>query len=331
MASAGLTLQIDYREKDIYDMFKKVGGVPDYILLDEPCNLDIGDIIISTVTGDQIIIERKRFDDLSSSIKDGRYDEQKMRCMAHMQQQQGAGYKCILVYLLEGDLSYCRNSADANMALGAWISMEMRDRVPVVRVLNMEEGVKWIYRLCDRIRKKPGEIFKVDKPQGVIIGSGACSAAVSGAVSNATEVKTIYLGGGTHGLASDSNIVNGVVNGVADDSNIKQVTQSEYLGTIKTKKKENITPETCAQVMLAVIPGMTSETAKIVLDVFGNGTLVGLINALSVGESVTDGVERDTAIKEKKKNLAAIQVKPGRKLGPALAEKIWDYLFAAKK
>lgn len=310
MAATGLTLQIDYREKDIYDIFKK-SGVPDNVTLEEPCNLDIGDIIIKVSGGDQIIIERKRFDDLSSSIKDGRYDEQKMRCMAHIQQRRDAGHACILVYLLEGDLSYCRNSSDVNMALGAWISMELRDRLPVIRVLNMEEGVKWLCRLCERIKKKPDEFFKAGRTNDAVDNKPQ--------VISTTDVKTVYLGGS---VASESGVVDNT------DGNIKQVTQGEYLGTIKTKKKENITPETCAQVMLAVIPGMTSDTAKIVLDTLGNGTLIGLINSLSIGDTI--GPERDMAIKEKKKCLAAILVKPGRKLGPALADKLWDYLFAQK-
>lgn len=314
----GLTLQIDYREKDVYDMFKKTEGL-DNVKLEEPCNLDIGDIIISTVSGDQIIIERKRFDDLSSSIKDGRYDEQKMRCMAYIQQQQGAGHACILVYLLEGDLSYCRNSADANMALGAWISMEFRDHMPVVRVLNMEEGVKWMYRLCERIRKKPGEFFK---PKSDAISYGHV---VNNKPSVATDVKTVYLGVGvTCAGANDSRVAHEF-----ESENIKQVTQGEYLNTIKTKKKENITPDTCAQVMLSVIPGMTADTAKVVLDTIGNGTLIGLINALSVADTLNSD-ERTAAIKEKKKTLAVIPVKSGRKLGPALADKLWDYLFAKK-
>lgn len=314
--SSTIKIQVDYREKDFYETFKKA-GLPTGCVLEEPVNLDIGDIFINVCCAEgvkqEIIIERKRFDDLASSIKDGRYDEQKMRCMGYIARERDVGNDCMLMYLLEGDLTYCRNSSDANMALGAWISMEMRDRVPVVRVLNMDEGVKWLYRLCERIKKKPGEIFKGVKPlQTSVSGTGSGSNG---------EVKTIYLGGGA---ASDINTT------VESGDNIKQVTQAKYLGTIKTKKKENITPETCAQVMLAVIPGMTSETAKIVLDTYGGGTLVGLITALSVSESVT-GDERDIAIKEKKKTLAAILVKPGRKLGPALAEKIWDYLFAAKK
>lgn len=312
MGDTCIKIQIDYREKDFYETFKNA-ELPTECVLEEPINLDIGDIIINVCGAEsvkqQIIIERKRFDDLASSIKDGRYDEQKMRCMSYIASERESGRECMLMYLLEGDLSYCRNSNDVNMALGAWISMEMRDRVPVIRVLNMDEGVKWLGRLCERIKKKPGEIFKGVKPLQINVSGSNL------------EVKTIYLGGGAHGSASDINTT------AESGDNIKQVTQSEYLGTIKTKKKENITPETCAQVMLAVIPGMTSDTAKIVLDTCGGGTLVGLIGALSVGENVA-GPERDVAIKEKKKALSAIQVKPGRKLGPALAEKIWDYLFA---
>lgn len=326
MSDSGLTIQIDYREKDVYELFKKT-GVPDKIVLNEPSNLDIGDIIINTESGDQILIERKRFDDLSSSVKDGRYDEQKMRCMAYVQQQQSIGHVCVLVYLLEGDLTYCRNNTDANLALGAWISMELRDRVPVVRVLNMEEGVKWMCRLCERIKKKPEEFFKCK------IGASAGISNASAGISNASasvsiadnNVKTIYLGGNGNICGMDSELLD-----INDNSaNIKQVTQSEYLGTIKTKKKDNITPDTCAQVMLAVIPGITSDTAKIILDTIGSGTLYGLINALSIDGNLT-GDARDMAIKEKKKSISVIQIKAGRKLGPAIADKLWDYLFVVK-
>ena len=131
MADTGIKIQIDYREKDFYETFKKA-GLPTGCVLEEPVNLDIGDIIINVCSADgvkqQIIIERKRFDDLASSIKDGRYDEQKMRCMSYISRERDAGCDCMLMYLLEGDLSYCRNSNDANMALGAWISMEVRGR-----------------------------------------------------------------------------------------------------------------------------------------------------------------------------------------------------------
>ena len=41
--------------------------------------LPIGDIIINDGTDDKIIIERKSVNDLLSSIKDGRYEEQSYR------------------------------------------------------------------------------------------------------------------------------------------------------------------------------------------------------------------------------------------------------------
>ena len=184
----------------------------------------------------------------------------------------------------------------------------------------MEEGVKWMCRLCERIRKKPGEFFKAK-----------CDAISYVPVINNkppvdTDVKTIYLSstGSVESVPNDSG-----VDHEFESENIKQVTQGEYLNTIKTKKKENITPDTCAQVMLAVIPGMTADTAKVVLDTIGNGTLIGLINALSVADTLNSD-ERVAAIKEKKKTLAVIPVKSGRKLGPALADKLWEYLFAKK-
>jgi hypothetical protein len=112
------------------------------------------------------------------------------------------------------------------------------------------------------------------------------------------------------------------------DTTIKQVSQAEYLATVKTKKKDNITPATCAQVMLAVIPGMTTASAQVILDTIGGGNLAGLIRALTVPDlELLAELEKARLIKEKKKTLADICIKPGRKLGPALADKVWDYLF----
>ena len=126
----------------------------------------------------------------------------------------------------------------------------------------------------------------------------------------------------------NSNIIEEIETNNMDSNTIKQVSQAEYLSTVKTKKKDNITPATCAQVMLSVIPGMTTTSAQVILDTIGGSNLAGLIKALTIPdlEKLSDA-EKTKLIKEKKKCLAEICIKPGRKLGPALADKVWDYLF----
>ena len=255
--TAKITITLDYRERDLHakmlELLAQNQTLVNKIQLSSPVNLDVGDIIIAMADYGSYLIERKRIDDMSSSIKDGRYAEQKARCQSYIVQQQqataGSG-PCNLVYLLEGTMDICRSSADYTLVQGSWISLALRDKVPVIRVLTMEEGCKWLIRLCE---------------------------------------------------------------------------QAEYLTTVKTKKKDNITPATCAILMLAVIPGMTTGTAQVILEQLGAGTLPGLISALSISAGTPE--EQSSMIKMKKKVLAELVIKPGRRLGPALADKVWDYLF----
>ena len=61
--------------------------------------LPIGDIIINDETEDKIIIERKSVNDLLSSIKDGRYEEQSYRLNGLNHHNHN------IVYLIEGDVN----------------------------------------------------------------------------------------------------------------------------------------------------------------------------------------------------------------------------------
>ena len=72
-------IKIDNREKKILDILDNSDNKLSYVKE----NLDLGDIqFISQETNDiLILIERKTLSDLSSSIKDGRYKEQKNRIL----------------------------------------------------------------------------------------------------------------------------------------------------------------------------------------------------------------------------------------------------------
>ena len=74
-------IKIDNREKKILDILDNSDNKLSYVKE----NLDLGDIqFISQETNDiLILIERKTLSDLSSSIKDGRYKEQKNRIMSY--------------------------------------------------------------------------------------------------------------------------------------------------------------------------------------------------------------------------------------------------------
>lgn len=87
--------------------------------------LDVGDILVCR--GDtRICLERKRWSDLSASICDGRYHEQKMRMLPSETQR--------YAYVVEGELAtwdgHCRGMAQRCM-WAALVKTVLRDSIPV--------------------------------------------------------------------------------------------------------------------------------------------------------------------------------------------------------
>jgi len=76
-----LILHIDFREKELYDILKNQSESLSCSLASQ--NLEVGDIMISTETGQPLIVlERKNLSDLASSNRDGRYREQRARLLS---------------------------------------------------------------------------------------------------------------------------------------------------------------------------------------------------------------------------------------------------------
>ncbi|GAM25290.1 hypothetical protein SAMD00019534_084650 [Acytostelium subglobosum LB1] len=106
------------------------------------------------------IIERKRVDDLSSSIMDGRYKEQKFRLA-----KCGCGNK---YYLVEGDVkslssSNVRNGKSwgtvnyglpADTLSAAMVSTHVNDNIIVIETKDMESSITFIQRMSGFIRDK---------------------------------------------------------------------------------------------------------------------------------------------------------------------------------
>lgn len=89
-----MKLQIDFREKAIIDLF----DTQETDCNIEICSLPVGDFIIKEEFTDQLyyIIERKTIEDLSASIKDGRFREQKNRLLESIGDNQR------VIYIIEG-------------------------------------------------------------------------------------------------------------------------------------------------------------------------------------------------------------------------------------
>ncbi len=196
--------------------------------------LPIGDIIISDDVEDKIIIERKSVNDLLSSIKDGRYEEQSYRLngLSHHNHN--------IVYLIEGDVNKMNRfksdtSVEKLTLYSAMFSLNYYKGFSMFRSFNMEETATIIcnmaYKMGKDLNKKPYYQTKFQ-----------------------TEMPINETG-------EPSIITNEI-----DISEDVQVTDKDYVGVVKKVKKENITPDNIGEIMLCQIPGISSVTALAVME-----------------------------------------------------------------
>lgn len=128
-----LNIILDYREHKLISYFS-----------DAPTqNLDIGDILF--VDNDQTIkyiVERKTLDDMSSSIIDGRYREQKSRLLA-------SNYK--IIYILEG---FNKNNFGVKYStiLSAMLNLQFRDNITVIRTKDVKETAEILILLKEKLK-----------------------------------------------------------------------------------------------------------------------------------------------------------------------------------
>lgn len=127
-----LKLLLDCREHKLIEIF------PDT----ETKQLDIGDIhFIDENDNVKCIVERKTLNDLSSSIIDGRYKEQKCRLLS-------SGYK--VIYIIEG-LSKNNYGVKHNTLLSALLNTQLRDNIVVIRSKDINETANILVLLKEKL------------------------------------------------------------------------------------------------------------------------------------------------------------------------------------
>jgi ERCC4-type nuclease len=142
-------IKFDNREKELIKILEEKG----YNMVLE--NLDIGDIqFLDLTTKDiMIIIERKTLSDLSSSLKDGRYKEQKERLLHSLKKDVRK------IILIEGtDLN------DFSLPIKTFnsiiINTLIRDNIHIYISKNKEESIEFIENIILNIPKYYEELKK---------------------------------------------------------------------------------------------------------------------------------------------------------------------------
>jgi len=143
-------LKIDNRERDVIESL--ISKYPETKFITE--NLDIGDFIITDDDNNiLVIIERKKFSDLSASIKDGRYKEQKERLIHSIP------YKVRKIYLLEGnnmrDFQFSQQTFNSVI-----INTIIRDEIFIHISKNIEETIGFILGIITNMEKYVDSLIK---------------------------------------------------------------------------------------------------------------------------------------------------------------------------
>jgi ERCC4-type nuclease len=238
-----MELQVDYRERSVFES-ELADLSPTYV------NLPAGDFAFIQNGITRIVFERKTLADLSASIVDGRYREQKTRCLAAV----GGDPKCV-GYIIEGRMDYAAGNADAVVRMGAMktatFSMQHRDGF----MLFVTDGVHETAAL----------------------------------VRHLLAVAPAYIG---------------------------VMTPTNYVETIKVNKASNCTVRNCMLTQLCVVPRVSASAADAIAQHFDVACIGDLVSAL-----------RDLGRSAAVKSIADVKGASGRRLGPALAQCLWDKFF----
>ena len=245
-----MLIKVDNREQDLLKQIQNlVLFIPAFKQLKvETAALPLGDIIIYDDNDEKLIIERKCLNDLLASIKDGRYEEQSYRLNGLNHPNHN------IYYLIEGDVNKANRFKDNNIEkltlYSAMFSLNYYKGFSVMRTLSMEETAIFICNTANKLSKSDKKAYYENKP------------IVTNTVGQ--EQTTVV----EQTLEADQTTV------------VDQTLESDkdYISVVKKVKKENITPENIAEIMLCQIPGISSVTAIAIMDKFK--TIPNLINEI---------------------------------------------------
>jgi ERCC4-type nuclease len=248
-----MIIKIDVRESELYTKCASLIEIdPKYKaiqLISE--NLPLGDIIINDGQKDCVIIERKTITDLDASIKDGRYEEQSFRLNGINHHNHN------IIYLIEGDLTRMnsfRKPIDKNTIYSAMFSINHFKGFSVLRTFNIDETASV---LCNMVYKLVKDLKLGRMPF--------------------YSIQEIVV-----------NEQDNLTNESSTTTNTQPSSSKDYCSVVKKVKKENINSENVGEIMLCVIPGVSSASALAILSHFK--TLPNLIKCIQEDESCLNNI-----------------------------------------
>ncbi len=150
-----LEVLIDIRETKLKKHFQSLPFVT-------IAQLDIGDVIFKYNKEVVVIMERKRIDDLASSIKDGRYKQQKLRLLASYPKDK-------IIYLIEGDFNHPPNHIIQGLTYytltSSMINCLLRDNLKIYKTSTIKETIQFIENFITKLQKQNTSFLKAKTTQ----------------------------------------------------------------------------------------------------------------------------------------------------------------------
>ena len=149
-----MIINIDCREKSLISEIGLKEIDPEISVKTE--ELDIGDIVISDGSGNElVIIERKTVSDLASSIVDGRYKEQSYRLDGNKTHNHN------VIYLIEGSIAGYKSSGrriGKNALYSSLFSLMYYKGFSVIRSSSVQETSEILVRIADLLRRSKNKL-----------------------------------------------------------------------------------------------------------------------------------------------------------------------------
>lgn len=142
-----INLVLDSREANLISCIRKrdLDKYTNCIKIDTK-SLDIGDVTVSSDTKTWTF-ERKTINDLLSSVKDGRYKEQKARLLSNCES---------ITYIIEGDdILSNKNSRNQDLLSSIYMYTMYRDNIHLIFTRNTEDTATFILTMCAKLIDNP--------------------------------------------------------------------------------------------------------------------------------------------------------------------------------
>lgn len=277
---------IDERETVLYDRmgeFMNKNPQPSITIVKKV--IPLGDVVLEHDDGTVItILERKTFQDLLSSIRDGRYEEQSHRLIhssgIHLHNIQ---------YIIEGMFSQMTNLANRSTIFSAMTSLNHFKGFSVFRTASVQETAEYVYYTAIKLQRE-FEKHRVPWYVNMDVVSEAKQRTITHIPLEHPHTTISEKGNYTSDTSFCATSASYTIHRADLPAvSVPSETIPAYCTVVKKVKKDNVTPENIGEIVLCQIPSISSVSAMAIMKKFG--TLARLIDEVSKNPACMDDIQ----------------------------------------